>query len=315
MKTVKTALILGRRNGVGLDRDSDLLAGLLNEGGVSVKIPRLRNLCDGWSREYLAEAAFHLERVAPWWWRRKARRHILIPNQERFPRRLINRLGRMDEIWCKSRHAEEAFKQLHPNVRFIGFTSNDRSLPGVDPDYRSFFHLAGKSTMKNTDLLLDLWAHHPEWPRLTVVQHPSNAPKRVPGNVNLISRYLKDDELRALQNSHGIHLCPSLSEGWGHYIVEAMSCRAVVVTTDAPPMNELVSADRGVLVPSASSEPRCLGTVYRTLPREIETVIESLTGMSGDEKRQLGVSARKWFEENGLLFKERFQRAIFEDRG
>ncbi|MEQ1840270.1 MAG: glycosyltransferase [Verrucomicrobiales bacterium] len=219
----------------------------------------------------------------------------------------------MDEVWCKSRHAEAVFSQIHRKVIFVGFTSKDRSLSGVEPDYGLFFHLAGKSTMKNTSLLLDLWQCHPEWPQLTVVQHPSNAPKKVPGNVNLISRYLEDDELRRLQNCHGIHLCPSLSEGWGHYIAEAMSCRALVVTTDAPPMNELVSDGRGVLVPFSTSEPRHLGTVYRTRYRDIETVIGELLVMSIEQKRHLGEAARTWFEENSRNFKARVLSAMASD--
>ncbi len=314
-KKLKTALILGRRNGAGLDRDSELLSEVLNECGVLVKVPRLKNIFDGLSREHVAEAAFHLERVAPGWWLRKADRHILIPNQERFPKRLIARLERMDEIWCKSRHAEAVFSQLHRKVIYVGFTSKDRILSGAEPDYGTFFHLAGKSTMKNTSLLLELWRCHPEWPRLTVVQHPSNAPKQVPGNVNLIGRYLNDDELRRLQNCHGIHLCPSLSEGWGHYIAEALSCRALVVTTDAPPMNELVSADRGVLVPYSSSEPRHLGTVYRARPGDLEAVIEDLLVMPGEVKRHLGEAARAWFEENSRNFKARVIGAIAPDGG
>lgn len=310
MKTLKTAIILGKRNGVGLDRDSDLLSGVLKECGVSSKVPRLKNLSDGLSREFFADTAFHLEREAPWWWRRKARRHILIPNQERFPKRLISCLGRMDEIWCKSRHAEEVFSRLHSRVLYIGFTSEDRILTGGEPDYRRFFHLAGKSTMKNTSFLLDLWNLHPEWPQLTVVQHPSNAPARVSGNVNLISRYLQDDELRNLQNSCGVHLCPSLSEGWGHYIAEAMSCRALVVTTDAPPMNELVSVDRGVLVPFSTTVPRHLGAVFRSEPRDFEATMGTLLAMSDDEKRRLGESSRNWFEENHRAFNARVMSAI-----
>jgi len=310
VKIVKTALILGKRNGVGLDRDSELLSEVLNESGVLVKVPRLKNIFDGLSREYVAEAAFHLERVAPGWWRHKARRHILIPNQERYPKRLIGCLERMDEIWCKSRHAEEVFSQLHRRVIYVGFTSKDRLISGVEPDFGRFFHLAGKSTMKNTGLLLELWKLHPEWPELTLVQHPSNAPKQVPGNVNLISRYLDDDELRRLQNTHGIHLCPSLSEGWGHYIAEALSCRALVVTTDAPPMNELVSPDRGVLVPFSSSGPRHLGTVFHARPADLEAAIGELLEMSTDETRHLGESARAWFEENHRNFKARVLSTI-----
>ena len=67
-------------------------------------------------------------------------------------------------------------------------------------------------------------------------------------NINYFAKYVDDDELRLVQNRHGVHLCPSEAEGFGHTLVEAMSCGAVVITTDGPPMNEMVTPDRGALV-------------------------------------------------------------------
>ena len=59
---------------------------------------------------------------------------------------------------------------------------------------------------------------------------------------------LDDAALRTLQNSHRFHLCLSEAEGWGHYIAEALSVGAITLTCDAAPMNELVTAERGLLV-------------------------------------------------------------------
>lgn len=299
-----TALILGRSNGVGLDRDATLLAGALREAGVESKAPPLRSLRALFSGEFRADLAFHLERVAPWW-KRKAGVHFLIPNQERFPERLLGRLGMIDHILCKSRHAAEIFSKHHPSVKFIGFTSEDRMLEDAKPDYGRFFHLAGKSTLKNTEALLALWEKHPEWPTLTLVQHPDNAPASVSQNVDLVSRYLPDEELKAMQNGCGIHLCPSLSEGWGHYIAEAMSCRAVTLVTDAPPMNELVDASRGVVVPYGRSEPRHLGRNFHADVAQLENAIGGLISQSIAEKTTLGTKAREWFLENDRQFRER----------
>src|SRR5690606_13048298 len=137
---------------------------------------------------------------------------------------------------------------------YIGFTSVDRALPDASPDFGRFLHVAGASTLKGTDTLLEVWSAHPEWPALTVVQRDRRT-IRAPANVQILDGYLPDAELRELQNACGVHLCPSMGEGWGHYIVEAMSCGAVVVATDGPPMNELVQPGRGVLVPYSRVEP------------------------------------------------------------
>lgn len=306
---MKEMLILGRKNGVGLDRDADLLSAALGPE-VSVSMPEVGGFRGLFSTTARAEAAFHLERISPFW-KRRAKRHFLIPNQERFPRRQLRRLRLVDHILCKSRHAAEIFSHFHPSVHYIGFTSVDRLLTNCDPDYNRFFHLAGKSTLKNTELLLELWQKHPEWPVLTLVQHPSNAPKTVPPNVELISRYLPDDELRKLQNTCGIHLCPSLSEGWGHYIVEAMSCRAVTLTTDAPPMNELISAERGVLIPWIRKEPRHLGKNFFVDPGKLEDAIEQLISLPVDEKKALGDAGRRWFEQNDRQFQQKLKEILY----
>lgn len=303
----KTALIIGRKNGAGLEQDAALVADALTGGGWTVRCVDPRD----W-RAWLFDRArhdvvLHLERVFPWW-NGRARRRFLVPNQERFPARGIGRLARMDGVLCKTRHAEEIFGRLHPRVSRIGFTSPDRSLPGARPDYGRFFHLAGRSTVKGTDVLLGLWARHPEWPELTLVQHPDNAPASVPANVRLISRRVSDDELRALQNACGVHVCPSLSEGWGHYIVEAMSCRAVVVTTDGPPMNELIGPDRGVLVPAGRTEPRHLGTNFYVDPAALEKAIGELVARPSGEKARLGEAARAWYSANDRLFREAIGR-------
>ena len=307
----KSVLIIGRKNGAGLEQDAGLITRALVAGGYQVRWvdPRdWRALL--WERPK-ADLIVHLERVFPWWNRRKAS-SFLIPNQERFPARYIKRLASMKGILCKTRHAEEVFSQLHPSARYIGFTSPDRSVAGATPDYGRFFHLAGRSTVKGTGVLLALWARHPEWPELTLVQHPDNAPASVPANVRLISRRVSDDELRELQNACGVHLCPSLSEGWGHYIVEAMSCSAVVVTTDGPPMNELVRPGRGILVPADRREPRHLGFDFYVDERVLERAIADLINGTPAEKSQLGAAARRWFEDNDRGFGSALKQALDE---
>jgi hypothetical protein len=305
MRRSWTAWIVGRHNGVGLEQDAALLKRALAAAGWEVATfaprdwKRLLNPCSG------PDVVIHLERVFPLW-KLKRGVHFLIPNQERFPRRQVGRLKWMDHILCKSSHARDIFAGLHRSVAFTGFDSPDRLLPESHQDYGRFFHLAGKSTLKNTERIVEIWTRHPEWPVLTLVQHPSNAPATVPANIRLISKYLPDSELRDLQNSCGIHLCPSLSEGWGHYIVEAMSCRAVVVTTDGPPMNELIRPDRGILVPVQSEQPRHLGRNFHVDPAALEETIVRLVAASDDEKQQLGAAARAWFESNARTFAEGF---------
>jgi len=193
---------------------------------------------------------------------------------------------------------------------WFGTASKDILINEVDTDYSTFFHLAGRSTLKGTSTILKLWEQHPEWPTLTILQHEENAPSSTPHNVNLITSYLSSDKLRELMNRSGIHLCPSRSEGWGHYIVEAMSTKAVVLTTNAPPMNELISKERGILTEYNSSEPRHLGTNYFICPQHLEQQIEQLIQQPVKQLETIGNTARTWFEQNNLAFKKNLQQVI-----
>jgi len=71
---------------------------------------------------------------------------------------------------------------------------------------------------------------------------------------NIYDGWLKDayDE-RVKESQVVLHLgrlCTSVHEGYGHYINQARASSAVIVTTDVPPMNELLSRASSVLIPA-----------------------------------------------------------------
>ena len=81
-----------------------------------------------------------------------------------------------------------------------------------------------------------------------------------------------------------------------------MSCKAVVVTTDGPPMNEIISPKRGVLVPWSKQEPRHLGIDWHIDPDKLEHNINKLLLMPVAKKQLYGQKAREWFDANDLKF-------------
>ena len=303
--------VVVRDNRYGLTRDAAILREGFESIGMEVGLFDKRELgfIDRLRRRKFAGTIIHLERVHPAWLG-AAKNHVLIPNQERFPKRHIGRLKYVDRVLAKTRHAQDIFAQLGADSTYLGFTSPDRYDPSVSRDWDRFFHVAGGSTLKGTEDLLTLWRAHPEWPELVVVQKQANAPKTVPPNVTLICGYIDDNELMRLQNTCGIHLCPSRSEGWGHNIVEAMSCGTVVITTDAAPMNEHVTHDCGVLVRSGRSEPRHLGHKFFVDRQALEVALGHLVTEPLGFKRLLGVGARGRFEEINRRFAVQL-RAVF----
>ena len=284
-------LIIGKDSKFGLTKDIEILSNALRSQKLAGRIAtvgiRQRSLWDWLRRRRWADTAIHIERIFPRWYS-AARRHILIPNQERFPRRHLGRLKHVDLVLAKSHHAVELFKAHGVATEYLGFTSQDRRDLTVARDWNRIVHLAGGSTLKGTEDVLALWEKHPEWPQLT-----------------LISSFVDDDELRRIQNGHGIHLCPSRAEGWGHHMVEGMSVGALVIATDAPPMNEHVGPDSAILVACTRSEPRHIGTSYFVAIEALEAAIERAIAMPAPEKAEFGTAARLAFEKIDRDFSSR----------
>lgn len=318
MTTAPRIQLLARDNSAGLSRDLVLLAGALNEAGASVRVTGLphRGRFAEWltrmrlvGRQPAFDINLMLERVRPEF-ARAARRNVLVPNPEYFRAQDHAALDRIDTVWTKTRHAGRLFAALGKPVRHIGFTSPDRLDPAV-PRLHAFFHGPGRSANKGTAALLKLWAAHPEWPVLTVAWRRKHvALGTLPANVRLIHEHLDDAAYRRLQNEHRFHLCPSQTEGYGHYLVEAMSCGAVVLTLDAEPMHELVTAERGVLVPAQATGTQDLATLYGFRDADMARAIERCVAMSEGEAAALGAAARAWFEAEQAAFPLRLRDAL-----
>ncbi|GGA28949.1 glycosyltransferase [Dyella nitratireducens] len=310
--------LIARDNGAGLSRDLPLLAHALQRAGCSTHItglPHRGRFAEWLTRMQLARKphAFDvnvmLERIRPEFLR-AAKRSVLIPNPEYFRPQDKAALPLMDAVWVKTRHAERLFQALGANTRYIGFTSADRYDANVLRQH-AFFHGPGRSGNKGTQALLALWRKHPEWPMLTVAWRRKRVEiEPLPANVTLIREHLSDAEYRRLQNEHRFHLCPSQTEGFGHYVVEAMSCHAVVVTLDAEPMNELVTGARGVLVAAHVIGTQDLATTYGFTEVAMEAAIERCLSMDVATAEHVGHAARAWYERNHAGFADRLREAL-----
>lgn len=317
-------------NGLGLSRHLRLLAEALASSGHEVTITGLRRgnwrklgrriklrsrslwnrvLGDyGWARH---DVNLLIEHIRPEFLP-TARHNVLLPHPEWFMDSDRALLSQIDAVFAQTMHAIPLFEALGQRVLYTGFTSGDR-YDAETPRARAFFHLAGRSKHKGTERLMALWRRHPEWPQLTVVQNPKSATLG-PTAANIEHRidYLDDAELMRLQNAHWFHLCPSETEGYGHYLVEAMGIGAVVLTTDAAPMNEFITPDRGLRVAWDQTGRQNLATTHFFDDEAMESAIEQATALSEPECRQLGGMARRWFEENARTFPERVDAALRE---
>lgn len=325
---MKKINIIGYINGVGLSRDASILASVLIGAGFQVTINNhdvdaqrrsagtaSRLLSFGRKvvknrmlRRPLFDVNILLEQISSAYLP-LARVNCLIPNPEWFHDWYRTRLPDIDLVLCKTTHAQEIFSALGCRTEKIGFTSLDRWDPAV-PRGPTFFHLAGNSTYKGTRTVVQLWKQHPEWPQLTVVQNPRKAHPVSADNINFVLDFIDDAVLRRLQNQNAIHLCTSETEGFGHYIVEALSCGAITIATDAPPMNELVRPEHGVLVQHASSTPHNLAHAYTVAAEDLERKVETVLTMDTKSLARTTFRARRWYEENDQRFRYRLPRVI-----
>ena len=140
--------------------------------------------------------------------------------------------------------------------------------------------------------------------KLTVITRYSHWERHSAPNIEIVTGYLHHSRLKILMNRAGIHVCPSETEGFGHYINEALSTRSVVITTDAPPMNELVHEESGILASCNKRTPAGYGERFHVDPESLEQSISQALAMDTHEKACMGNRARSTFLAREAQFEE-----------
>jgi glycosyltransferase involved in cell wall biosynthesis len=250
-----------------------------------------------------------------------ARTNWFLANPEFFRKKNEPYLGSLDGMLCKTPSGVDVFRPTGVPCRYIAFTSPDRRDQAVVRRPLQCLHVAGASELKNTPLVVEAWSRNPQWPGLIVIRRTpygsKSPPPRLPDlpNVRYEESYLSSEDMRRLQNESEIHVIPSQAEGYGHIIGEGMSCGAVVVTTDAPPMNELVTRERGALVKVERHEPMLLGTKNFLNVRDLEETLSGVFAMTQRQREELGTRARHWYEGQHRDFVDRLRSLVDEVAG
>jgi len=241
--------------------------------------------------------------------------HWLIPNLEWFRTDCTHYIPFMDRVVCKTRDAQEVFEGLHAHVIHTGFSSG--SLPSlknpIKHRYDQVLHVAGNNLKKGTGVIEQLWAKHPEWPILHLVVD-SHRQSAVSASNLVVYSDIEDSELSALRQQCGLVLAPSEAEGFGHVLLEGMAWGGVVITVDAPPMNELVSPDRGFCVPWVVSKPCRMGNRYFVDADALEETLERIFRMDAEPLKILSDHARQWVKDNHQRFIADFSALLQEQK-
>jgi len=290
----KSVALVSSDNGVGLTCDMWLLDAMLTEAGYDVS-------WIDWRQPSMPrhDIAIFLEL-----WNPRlmyyANKTIGIFNIEWFQRQWTIGLHACTQLWTKSEEAQTIFTHqlgLRKSI-YTGFMSRDMCDPDV-PRELTAVHLRGKSTLKGTNAVLQAWATNPDLPPLTVI---SSDHLDVPAGVRLLNR-LDEDQLTHELNRAQIHVCPSETEGWGHYIAEGMSVGGVVVTTNASPMSEHITPDVGMLIPPVAKSRHGLATTWRVDARGIARAVRTVADMNPEQRADMGTRACARFHARTHAFK------------
>lgn len=290
--------IISKKNKAGLSRDIQILTRELTALGHSVEYVK-SNVLQPIPK---ADINIFLENVDDFFFP-YADKNYLIPNPEWYECS-EDLIPRLDMILCKTREAEKIFKARNPNTTFMSFTCFNRLDKNVKKEFQLALHLAGKSLQKGTDTIIQSWSRNPHFPGLLLIRFQGSNEIPPLYNLKLIYTYLRETELIELQNMCGIHLCPSETEGFGQYLFEALSCGSVVVTTDAPPMNEFIT-DKRCLAGYHHTQPQCLATNYYVDQFKLDQVIDNLKSLPEKELQKIGKRNREFYLENDRFFKQR----------
>ena len=288
--------LVGRFNGAGVESDIKILEHVLTKMGHKVTCTNTveKSRYFAIHKKVLFDVNLFIGSPEPLYFP-VAKRNILKPNQE-----IICSLEGLDAVFTKTRYAEGIFQKKGIKTHYIGFSSLDRFLPNSVKE-PFILHTTSRSHLKGTPLVIETWKKYLDMPHLVILISPIFKSLIIDlPHVTWINTFLPEEELLLLQNRALYHLCPSYTEGFGHTIGEALSTGALVITTNAPPMNELVTEERGVLIPWTNATPSGMGEAFYSKPEQLREAV--LRAVSLKDKKQRCLQARRFFEnlENSL---------------
>lgn len=294
--------IIYPNNGVGLTKDFLILNDILNKKGNEVNPIDLNAKKNNTIR---ADANIFLEHVESRYFN-LAKTNYLFPNPEWFEIEWKNRLSGIDYILCKSHDTEKIFTKLGKQCIYTSFTSDDCYDKTIKKE-RVFLHLAGQSSAKGTRAIFDTWEKRNINSNLILQKLENFAEYIKHDNKNILNCFarLSHDDKLILLNSCLFILCTSEYEGFGHYIWEALSVGAVVISTNHEPMNEYLNNENSILINPCSYSMQRMGRMGHITYRDLYPAIEQVLNMSNNDIQRISDNARQTFLDNDKKFKEK----------
>ena len=224
---------------------------------------------------------------------------------------------------------------IHKKINYpLIITGNNKA--GGNTDLFKYWKSLKPKLKTLPEPILDKWA---EWKQLTNTKESLIPQFENVGSIYFCNTVVEYNVIQFLQLIGEIHLCPSLIEGWGQYIDEGRRAKAVVLTLNAPPMNELITDksngfSTGVLV-KASKGPtmrqllpkswtqyftknheynKFLYITYKTSINDLYNGINKILNMSLEQKQKIGNNALLQSLKDFENFKKQFSKLIMNNK-
>jgi hypothetical protein len=290
--------IITKDNGWGLSRDVALLrSALVGVSGHNVEVVFTDWQTKPTGGKPTFDLNIFLELLSPGLFG-QARKNVFVPNPEwYFPNMWASHLRRIDQVWCKTQDCLAIFSKVHRDAVFSGWTSHDLMDATVDRE-RAYIHVAGGSSAKGTKEVLQAFSMRPSLD-LTLISSRGWGP--LPSNVKQHHR-LEAPEFIQTFNQHLVHLCPSSYEGFGHYINEARSVGAMIISTNAAPMNELAQPAYSLLASVLSTSHQNIATHQHVDPFAIAELLDVCERTPVPKLKAMGEKARAAFLSDSQAF-------------
>jgi hypothetical protein len=299
--------LIGNFRTKGLMQDSMILRGLLvHVYGEKVEIRKVQHALPDCAD---AELNIFIEVMNPCLISRAAK-NIWIPNPEWVFKTWYPYLKMVDEVWVKTREAEELFKDMC-NVRYIGWTSLDKAR-AEKKNYSKAIMLVGKNIYRNPKQTLKAYLQlknseiYKSLPHLYIPYNADHVqfyvPEELSDKITLLNKELSDEEYNSLLDECGLAICTSACEGFGHAVNEAMSSGCNLILSPIEPFRELTKEAIWTESLQTIAHPECSGNIIDV---SVPSIINSLTNYaktSLKQKQQTSNNIRIEYEQRHSAF-------------
>ena len=294
--------IVTNMNGIGLQRDYELLNGYLRDelhhSVAGIQFDDAREMGDN-----IYDLAIYLE-VAPRSLMNISERRWAFLNPDWCKPDVIQVVDRsFEKIFAKTREGQRIFEELFPGrVHYTGFMARDQYEKRITRR-PWFLHVGGNSSLRGTETVLDAWRWRKNGKSIesTLILISSTVKDEdLPPHVRLYD-HVDEEELKVYQNECMFHLYPSGTEGWGHALHEALSVGACIITTGRPPMSEI---DGCYYLESKRASKYNLADVWEVDALEIIEAVECVGKMKAADIDSARM--RKQFLDGNESFKKLF---------